>query len=785
MEEPDHIRKNHMRERVHNITDGESPQVRIYTLESEVSALREKLGLWNDIAEEGLFFHEKLIITEANDAFGRIVGYMAKELAGRRLKDLLDPDSFIRLKTCIESKDAQPIEIRIINREGTPVHVHAKSKFLVLKGKRRQIVLVQNITEFLKTRRHLEDSEEKHRLISSLLSDYVYTCKVQPGGPPEIGWVSGAIENISGYKPEEIDALEHGWFSIIHPDDVQKVAETVNSNYKDDEFYTNEYRIFDKNGNIRWLHDRSMCIQLNEETQELTLLGATKDITVKKLAEERLNERNLAYEKLNRELHRVNQQLSESEQKYKNLIENAPIGVGISVGERILFANQSVLNIYGIGSFEEFASRKLTDYMTPEAKKIVKERLRLYRQKISQSDTYRYEIIRPDGKIRMIQITSRDILFEGKECRQALITDITAHQETENALLQASNIFKHIQIGLLIYKLQDINDDRSLILQAMNPVSLKLIGLTSGENMIGKTIDEVFPNLRKSRIPQQYAEVVRTQIPIEFDDIFYEDQEINPAFFSVKVFPLPDQCVGISFENVSARRHAERELLTRNHELNNFVYKVSHDLRAPLSSIKGLINLSKLENDEIRYLPKIAERIDHLDGFIRDILSHSRNLNSAVIIEKVDLKSILEECFVELQYLNHSERVSKSITVKGEDFYSDKVRIYEICRNMISNAIKYQDMNKKSNYLKVSASINTKSAKIIFEDNGIGIDDAYVDKIFKMFYRATEESEGSGIGLYIVQQAIEKLYGTIDVTSRKGVGTKFFITIPNMIANKQ
>jgi PAS domain S-box-containing protein len=785
MEEPDHIRKNHIRDSAHNASDLEALQNQVFMLESELSSLKEKLGLWDQIAEEGLFFHNKLKITEANDAFGRIAGYSPTELVGRKVKELVDIDSFIRLKACVDCKDEQPIEIRIVNSEGIPVHVHAKSKYLELNGKIQQIVLVQNITEFIKTRKHLEESEEKHRLISSLLSDYVYTCKVKPGQPPEIGWVSGAIENICGYKPEEIDALEHGWFSVIHPDDVQTVAETVNFNYKDDEFYTNEYRIFDKNGSIRWLHDRSMCIQLDKESKELTLLGATKDITTKKLAEEKLNESNLAYERLNAELNRVNRQLSDSERKYKNLIENAPIGVGISIGEKVLFANQTVLNIYGIRTFEEFASKKLTDYITPESKKLVKKRLRLYRQKIPQPDTYSFDIIRTDGKIRTIQITSREIFYEGKECRQALITDITTQKETENALLQASNIFKNIQIGILIYKLQDINDDRTLILQALNPASMKLTGLTPEEDPIGKKIDEVFPNLRKSRIPQQYAEVVRTQISIEFDDIYYEDMKINPAFFSIKVFPLPDQCVGVSFENVSARRHAERELLTRNHELNNFVYKVSHDLRAPLSSIKGLINLSKLENDETSYLPKIAERIDHLDGFIRDILSHSRNLNSAVILEKVHLENIIEECIIELQYLPNFERVSKSITVKGEDFYSDKIRIYEICRNMISNAIKYQDKNKKDNYLKVSASINSKSAKVIFEDNGIGIEGEYLDKIFKMFYRATEESEGSGIGLYIVQQAVEKLHGSVDVTSRKGVGTKFILTIPNMIVSKQ
>jgi signal transduction histidine kinase len=195
--------------------------------------------------------------------------------------------------------------------------------------------------------------------------------------------------------------------------------------------------------------------------------------------------------------------------------------------------------------------------------------------------------------------------------------------------------------------------------------------------------------------------------------------------------------------------------------------------------------LSKLEKDEISILPKIEERINHLDGFIRDILSHSRNLNSAVIIEKLNLTKIINDCFDELEYLPNSSKVSKRITVSGKDFYSDYIRVTEICRNLVSNAIKYQDVQKPSNYVHVDCRITPKSLKIIFEDNGIGIEEAYISEIFNMFYRATEVSEGSGIGLYIVKQAADKLEGSVTVNSILHQGTKFVITLPNLISKKQ
>lgn len=125
---------------------------------------------------------------------------------------------------------------------------------------------------------------------------------------------------------------------------------------------------------------------------------------------------------------------------------------------------------------------------------------------------------------------------------------------------RVSNIFNNIQTGMYIYKLENINDDKSLRLIAANPASEKLTGLKP-ENIVGKTIDDIFPNLRKKEIPQNYANVIRKGNPFELEDIIYNDDRIPEAAFSVKAFQLPDNMLGVAFENITKRKFAEDELL--------------------------------------------------------------------------------------------------------------------------------------------------------------------------------------------------------------------------------
>jgi signal transduction histidine kinase len=238
------------------------------------------------------------------------------------------------------------------------------------------------------------------------------------------------------------------------------------------------------------------------------------------------------------------------------------------------------------------------------------------------------------------------------------------------------------------------------------------------------------------------------------------------------------------YVDITARKRVEEELKVRNTELDNFVYKVSHDLRAPLSSILGLVNLARLPgntDDLMEYIDLIGSKVEHLDNFIGDVLSHSKNLKMDVAVAQVDFRKIIDQTFQDLNYLEGAKGISRMVRIEGIEFYSDPWRIAEIVRNLISNAIKYRKLDQGTSEVGIRVNVDHLRAEINFADNGIGIDEDNLARIFEMFYRATEQSDGSGIGLYIVRNAVEKLGGQITVASRPGQGTRFTIILPNRI----
>jgi signal transduction histidine kinase len=262
---------------------------------------------------------------------------------------------------------------------------------------------------------------------------------------------------------------------------------------------------------------------------------------------------------------------------------------------------------------------------------------------------------------------------------------------------------------------------------------------------------------------------------------------VNVILYGMAVM-LDNQAIGIYgvYVDITHRKRVEEELKIRNAELDNFVYKVSHDLRAPLSSVLGLVNLAKLPgntDNPMDYIDIIGSKVEHLDHFIGDVLSHSKNLKMEVSNAKVEFSSIIEETFNDLNYLEGARGISRLIKVEGIDFYSDPWRIAEILRNLISNAIKYRKLDQVTSEIGIRINVDHLRAEISFADNGIGIDEENLAKVFEMFYRATEQSDGSGIGLYIVKNAVEKLGGQITVSSRLGQGTRFIILLPNRINN--
>jgi len=227
-----------------------------------------------------------------------------------------------------------------------------------------------------------------------------------------------------------------------------------------------------------------------------------------------------------------------------------------------------------------------------------------------------------------------------------------------------------------------------------------------------------------------------------------------------------------------------KELLKLNEELDRFVYSASHDLRAPLSSVLGLVEIARLETTvegKELCLTMIRDSVRKLDGFIKDIIDYSRNQRLEISAEKINIREVVEEAFSELRYLDKDNFIEKHINCPDDrHFMTDGKRLSVVMKNLISNAIRYHDLKKAQRFIKVDISYKPDKAVIEVSDNGIGIDSNHIENIFKMFYRADESSSGSGLGLYIVKESIEKLKGTIEVNSTPDIGTTFTVTIPSL-----
>lgn len=225
------------------------------------------------------------------------------------------------------------------------------------------------------------------------------------------------------------------------------------------------------------------------------------------------------------------------------------------------------------------------------------------------------------------------------------------------------------------------------------------------------------------------------------------------------------------------------ELLKTNQELDRFVYSASHDLRSPLTSILGLVNLLEQESSEpqtTQYCTMIRDSVNRLDKFIWNILNHSRNHRADLEYTAIPLRETVMNSIESLRYMTMASDIKFHVTIDDSlTLYSDEQRLRIIIDNLISNSIKFQREDATEKVIRISANADGNNIIIRVDDNGIGIAPEYHDKIFRMFFRLANHQAGSGIGLYVVKETLEKLGGNIHVESSPEGGCMFVVTVKN------
>jgi len=226
---------------------------------------------------------------------------------------------------------------------------------------------------------------------------------------------------------------------------------------------------------------------------------------------------------------------------------------------------------------------------------------------------------------------------------------------------------------------------------------------------------------------------------------------------------------------------SNKSLVKTNYELDAFVYKVSHDLRSPIATSLGLINICRLENKQQnleQYLKMQEQSLVSLDALILEIKDFMENARSEVIIEPVKLKELLNACLERFKLYPSFRAIAIDNSISGNLIINaDKQRLKTIFNNIISNTMNFKDPSKDC-FLKIEATNKRSNIEISFEDNGIGISANSLPKIWNMFYRGSEGSFGSGLGLYMVKEVTTRLGGSVNVKSEIHKGTKLFIKLP-------
>ena len=581
----------------------------------------------------------------------------------------------------------------------------------------------------------------------------IYEYAIDPHGEERFNFISGSCKAILGLKQESILADPGIIYTVFHTEDRAVFKQ----------FFS---KANNRVGQWRWRGriggDNSNWIEI-QSNDEIDRAGVTLRRGIIQKAQT-VEELSVAYET-----------------GYEDLLERLPLGVVINYQGTLVFANSHAHYVMGANRPKELIGRKIIDFIHPVSQKDIKERI----QKVNEGKSVpmlEEKFIRIDGKLIDVETIAFPFTYKGKQAIQVIFRDITEKKNAEALSKKNETLFTQLfqNLPMAVVML----DDTGKVSQ-INKGFEEMFGFTEFE-LRGKNLNDfiVPEELRNEGIDLNNLITANQVVSIESIRRHRSGKKVHVILCGVPVM-LDKQTIGIYgvYVDISDRKHVEEELKIRNAELDNFVYKVSHDLRAPLSSVLGLVNLSRLEGNRdnpVQYLEIIGEKIQALDHFISDVLSHAKNLKVEVQISKVDLKGIIERTFIDLGYLEGARDMKQSVKIEGIDFYSDHWRISEIFRNLISNAIKYRKPRAEGSEIHISINVDHLCADITFSDNGIGIKETSLKRVFEMFYRATEQSEGSGIGLYIVKNAVEKLGGQIQVASKPGEGTRFNILLPNI-----
>lgn len=487
--------------------------------------------------------------------------------------------------------------------------------------------------------------------------------------------------------------------------------------------------------------------------------------------------------------------LKESEERWQNLVENMPEAIQISKNGEVIYMNPAGLRLYEADSIAQVKGVNLRDLSDNLQSNVFDERMELLRR-YGFVDPIEFEITTFKGTTKFIEANSNTIHYNGELAIQSVLRDITEKKKTERDLVQLSSrlstLLDNLNTGVLMEQA-----DRKVV--HANSKFCDLFGnIFSPDDLMGQDCGELLIQAKSFFKDPEYFTSSTNQLVSENSRSVNEELELVNGKILERDF-IPIIYDGIQYgtvwqyRDITSRKENEQELVRAleaersYNELNkNFVSMVSHEFRTPLTSIQSTAELLLTFSDRFT-IDDIKKRVDRIhqssirmDQLIEDVLTIGKleANNNFVNNEEFKLSSVLQET---TEMLQMSELSGREVIIEGlsdEPMMYCDVRLMElIFRNILENAAKYSEQDKP---IRISTEFSKTHAHIQCIDQGIGIPPKEQKHIFESFKRAsnTEGIKGTGLGLAIVKKSVDRLNGTIGLSSVIDEGTTISLELP-------
>ncbi len=706
---------------------------------------------------------------EANDALCQMFGFGPNELYNVRVQEFSHPEDYVKDKMLFDEilekkRDSYEIEKRYFHKDGHIVYTILSVK-VIFNAAGDPVYGISQIVDFTK----MKLAETALKTSEAIFDQFMENSPIYVFFKDENIRSLRLSRNFEKMIGKPMNELLNKNMDELFPSDLAK-SMVANDNQILKEGKRNDVQE-EFNGRVY----STTKFPIHVEGKPDYLAGFSIDITDSQLAE-------LA--------------LVKSEEKYRKLHESLRDGyVYVSMDGVVQDSNKVFQDLLGYTPADlqklTYVDLTPTKWHSTEARIVNEEILPL-----GYSSVYEKEYCKKDGAI--IPVELRAFLISDSDGQPqgmwAIVRDISERKQAEEILRASEEKFKSIvessPTAMHFYNLQ--NDDRLIFIGA-NPAAELVLGI-SHKLLIGKTIEEAFPNLAETEIPELYKKIARGEQSHHSFEISYQEERFS-GHYNVSVFRTARNTIAADFIDISDRKKTEEKLRqneTRLIELNatkdKFFSIIAHDLKNPFNSILGFSEMLKLEAKHLEnssignYASLINTASRYTYQLLENLLTWARMQNGTVPFSP---RSLIVEQLVRDEFeIARPNAGQKKITLtsdvpKSLIIGADENMFRNILRNLVSNAVKF---TPKGGEVHLSAEVVDAAVVISVTDNGVGMKPDDIEKLFKIetnfSTRGTESEKGTGLGLLLCKEFVEKHGGKIWIESKEGIGSKFSFTIP-------